>query len=68
MAKPSFEGAFSPPRVVISLRAVGTLLTLTVSRYREYTANRGSAIVTGPLAKHPARPAELARQLGELDS
>ena len=31
----------------LPLWAIGTLLTLTVSRYREYAADRGSAILTG---------------------
>jgi heat shock protein HtpX len=31
----------------IPLYAVGTLLTLTVSRYREFVADRGSALLTG---------------------
>jgi heat shock protein HtpX len=31
----------------IPIYAIGTLLTLTVSRYREFAADRGSAILTG---------------------
>jgi len=31
----------------LPLWAIGTLLTLTVSRYREYSADRGSALLTG---------------------
>jgi heat shock protein HtpX len=31
----------------LPLWALGTLLTLTVSRYREYAADRGSALLTG---------------------
>ena len=31
----------------LPLWAIGTLLTLTVSRYREYAADRGSALLTG---------------------
>ena len=31
----------------VPLWALGSLLTLTLSRYREYTADRGSALLTG---------------------
>lgn len=33
--------------LALTLEAIGTLLTLTVSRYREYVADRGSALLTG---------------------
>lgn len=39
--------------------AVGSLLTLTLSRYREFTADRGSALLTG-------RPEELMSALQKL--
>jgi heat shock protein HtpX len=44
----------------IPLWAIGSLLTLTLSRYREYAADRGSALLTG-------RPESLASALQKLD-
>ena len=45
----------------IPLVAVGSLLTLTVSRYREFSADRGSAILTGA-------PEQLMSALSKLAS
>lgn len=45
----------------IPVYVVGTLLTLTVSRYREFAADRGSAMLTGA-------PAQLMSALEKLSS
>ena len=45
----------------IPIYAIGTLLTLTVSRYREFAADRGSAILTGA-------PEQLMSALQKLSS
>jgi len=50
----------------IPIYALGTLLTLTVSRYREYAADRGSALLTGAPAQLMSALQKLASAAGEI--
>jgi heat shock protein HtpX len=50
----------------IPIYVVGSLLTLTVSRYREYVADRGSALLTGAPAQLMSALQKLTSGAGEI--
>jgi heat shock protein HtpX len=50
----------------IPIYAVGSLLTLTVSRYREFAADRGSALLTGAPAQLMSALQKLSSSAGEI--
>ena len=50
----------------IPLYAIGTLLTLPVSRYREFVADRGSALLTGAPERLMSALAKLSGQASEI--
>jgi heat shock protein HtpX len=50
----------------IPISAVGSLLTLTVSRYREFAADRGSALLTGAPAQLMSALQKLSSSAGEI--
>jgi heat shock protein HtpX len=50
----------------IPLYAIGTLLTLPVSRYREFVADRGSALLTGAPERLMSALAKLSGQAAEI--